>query len=109
MQAALKELREVNERAIENKKRGINRRRSTQGIDAFDFSDTILNSALGRFDGRVYEALYESARRSALNVDRHTGGPIEVPRFFDSVRDYLDADFLRRGRDAAGPAAAAKL
>ena len=41
VRAALKELREVNERAIENKKRGINRRRSTQGIDAFDFSDTM--------------------------------------------------------------------
>ncbi len=38
---ALLKLREVNERAIENKKRGINRRRSTQGIDAFDFSDTM--------------------------------------------------------------------
>ena len=41
VRAALKELREVNERAIENKKRGINRRRSTQGIDAFDFSDSM--------------------------------------------------------------------
>jgi hypothetical protein len=39
---ALLKLREVNERAIENKKRGINRRRSTQGIDAFDFSDTMM-------------------------------------------------------------------
>lgn len=38
---ALEKLLEVNERAIENKKRGINRRRSTQGIDAFDFSDTV--------------------------------------------------------------------
>ena len=38
---ALLKLREVNERAIENKKRGINRRRSTQGIDAFDFSDSM--------------------------------------------------------------------
>lgn len=41
VRAALAELREVNERAIENKKRGINRRRSTQGIDAFDFSDSM--------------------------------------------------------------------
>ena len=41
VRAALKELREVNERAIENKKRGINRRRSTQGIDAFNFSDSM--------------------------------------------------------------------
>merc|ERR1719198_1437992 len=27
--------------------------------DAFDLSDRVLNSALGRFDGRVYEALYQ--------------------------------------------------
>ena len=42
VQRALEKLLEVNERAIENKKRGINRRRSTQGIDAFDFSDTVI-------------------------------------------------------------------
>jgi len=37
--------------------------------DAFDFPDRILNSALGRADGRVYEALLAEARRSGLNVD----------------------------------------
>lgn len=47
VRAALAELREVNERAIENKKRGINRRRSTQGIDAFDFSDSMPATSTG--------------------------------------------------------------
>lgn len=42
VQRALEKLIEVNERAVENKKRGINRRRSTQGIDAFNFSDTVI-------------------------------------------------------------------
>ena len=28
-------------------------------VDAFEFPDNVLNSAIGRYDGRVYEALYE--------------------------------------------------
>ena len=35
---ALLELRDINERAVDSKKRGINRRRKSQGIDDFDFS-----------------------------------------------------------------------
>lgn len=35
--------------------------------DAFEFPDNVLNSALGKFDGNVYEALYESAKNSPLN------------------------------------------
>ena len=38
-------------------------------VDAFDISDTVLNSALGSYDGKVYEQLFESARTSAMNVD----------------------------------------
>jgi acyl-CoA oxidase len=36
-------------------------------VDAFDFPDGILDSALGRFDGKVYEAMYDYALRSKLN------------------------------------------
>ncbi|KAL5013238.1 hypothetical protein ScPMuIL_007508 [Solemya velum] len=36
-------------------------------VDSLDFSDTVLESALGRFDGNVYEALYEYAKNSPLN------------------------------------------
>mmetsp|Transcript_92252 Transcript_92252/g.280401 ORF Transcript_92252/g.280401 Transcript_92252/m.280401 type:complete len:169 (+) Transcript_92252:3-509(+) len=80
--------------------------------DAFDFSDTVLNSALGRHDGRVYEALYASARASALNLG--AGGELpsvgggDVPGFFEGVRQYLDLDFLAahaRGEAAGSPAA----
>eukprot|EP00662_Eupelagonemidae_sp_cell21_P018578 gene18578-46679_t len=37
-------------------------------VDAFDLPDRVLNSALGRHDGNVYEALYDHARRSPLNA-----------------------------------------
>ena len=36
-------------------------------VDAFDFPDRMLNSCLGRYDGNVYEALYEYAKSSSLN------------------------------------------
>jgi acyl-CoA oxidase len=61
--------------------------------DAFDFPDRILNSALGRKDGNVYEALYREARRSSINV-RADGSPILRPPFFDVVEGSLDLGFL---------------
>ncbi|XP_037115764.1 peroxisomal acyl-coenzyme A oxidase 1 isoform X2 [Syngnathus acus] len=36
-------------------------------VDAFDFHDRMLNSILGRYDGNVYENMFEWARRSPLN------------------------------------------
>ena len=39
VRAQLGRLREINERAIEIRKRNINRRRKTQNVDSFDFSD----------------------------------------------------------------------
>ncbi|XP_070533525.1 peroxisomal acyl-coenzyme A oxidase 1-like [Ptychodera flava] len=36
-------------------------------VDAFDVPDAILGSVLGRYDGRVYEHLYESAKQSPVN------------------------------------------
>jgi acyl-CoA oxidase len=36
-------------------------------VDAFDFPDEILDSALGRYDGNVYEALLDYSKRSKLN------------------------------------------
>ncbi|XP_068705320.1 peroxisomal acyl-coenzyme A oxidase 1-like [Montipora foliosa] len=36
-------------------------------VDAFDYSDYVLNSALGRFDGNVYEDLFKRAQASSLN------------------------------------------
>uniref|UniRef100_A0A7S4IFR4 Acyl-coenzyme A oxidase n=1 Tax=Vannella robusta TaxID=1487602 RepID=A0A7S4IFR4_9EUKA len=45
-------------------------------VDAFNHSDHLLNSALGRYDGRVYEALLESTKNEPLN---HT----PVPRGYE--------------------------
>ncbi|KAJ8736597.1 hypothetical protein PYW08_007253 [Mythimna loreyi] len=38
-------------------------------VDGFDFSDQILNSTLGAYDGRVYERLMEEALKSPLNAE----------------------------------------
>ena len=35
--------------------------------DAFDIPDRTLASTIGRYDGNVYEALYEAAKKSSLN------------------------------------------
>ncbi|GAB4820390.1 hypothetical protein N2152v2_007436 [Parachlorella kessleri] len=37
-------------------------------VDGFGYTDFLLNSALGRKDGNVYQALYDSARGSPLNA-----------------------------------------
>ena len=56
-------------------------------VDAFDFPDAVLNSTIGSYDGNVYEALYESAKRSSLNQE----DPISSYAF---LRPILDKEFL---------------
>lgn len=36
-------------------------------VDAFDFPDHILQSCLGRYDGQVYQALYDYAKMAPMN------------------------------------------
>ena len=36
-------------------------------VDAYDYPDHVLQSCLGRYDGNVYEALYQYAKDSPLN------------------------------------------
>lgn len=36
-------------------------------VDAWQFPDTLLNSVLGRYDGRAYEALWNAAQREPRN------------------------------------------
>lgn len=38
-------------------------------VDSFDFHDDILDSALGAYDGRVYERIFEAANKSPLNAE----------------------------------------
>lgn len=42
-------------------------------VDAFDMDDRILNSCLGRYDGNVYQSLYDWALKSKLNETQVTG------------------------------------
>lgn len=36
-------------------------------VDSFDFRDSFLGSVLGRYDGNVYENMFEWAKKSPLN------------------------------------------
>jgi acyl-CoA oxidase len=65
-------------------------------VDAFDFPDKVLCSAIGGYDGNVYEALYESAVKSPLNQKDPFEGYSEV------LRPYLDLEFLQRGNKIEG-------
>jgi acyl-CoA oxidase len=58
-------------------------------VDAFDFPDRVLNSDLGRYDGNVYEALYDFARTSDMNGREAFDG------YKDYLRPHLDLDFLK--------------
>lgn len=58
--------------------------------DAFEFSDNTLNSAIGRHDGNVYEAIYTAAKSSPLNAV-----PGDVFGGKHRIRT-LDTDFIAR-------------
>lgn len=58
--------------------------------DAFGFSDWSLDSALGVFDGRVYEALWKRAQMEPMNKDEVT------PAYAPYIRPML-----QRGQAAA--------
>lgn len=60
-------------------------------VDAFDIPDRVLNSTLGRYDGNVYEALFQAALRSSLNQTDPFLGYAEV------LRPRLDLEALARG------------
>ncbi len=60
-------------------------------VDAFDFSDQSLKSAIGRYDGNVYEALLDSAKKSILNQQ----DPFEG--YEEYLKPHLNKDLLKRG------------
>lgn len=60
-----------------------------------------LHSTLGRADGRVYEAIYEEARRSPLNKQQMVG--------WEKLRPVLDVDFIKEGHKWQRHTPAAKL
>ncbi|CAG8435874.1 6886_t:CDS:2 [Diversispora eburnea] len=42
-------------------------------VDAWEFSDNMLNSALGRYDGNVYEEMYKRVKMDPLNLKHEKG------------------------------------
>lgn len=59
-------------------------------VDAFMFSNSQLRSTLGRYDGDVYEAIYDEAKKSPLNRS-------EVMLGWEDLSQHLDLTFLREG------------
>ncbi|KAM7272321.1 hypothetical protein ACFE04_026984 [Oxalis oulophora] len=49
-------------------------------VDAFNYTDHLLGSALGRYDGNVYPALYETAWKDPLNDSVVPDGYLEYIR-----------------------------
>merc|ERR1719197_635655 len=58
-------------------------------VDAFDIPDIVLGSTIGRYDGNVYEALYEAALKATLNKTVPFDGYEEV------LQPHLDIDFMK--------------
>eukprot|EP00929_Paragymnodinium_shiwhaense_P121053 TRINITY_DN93170_c0_g1_i1.p1 TRINITY_DN93170_c0_g1~~TRINITY_DN93170_c0_g1_i1.p1 ORF type:complete len:697 (-),score=185.83 TRINITY_DN93170_c0_g1_i1:363-2453(-) len=59
-------------------------------VDAFNFPDDALESTLGRYDGNVYEAIYDEARKSPLNKTSRMIG-------WEYLAPHVDKDFLKDG------------
>ncbi len=60
--------------------------------DAFDFPDRLLNSTIGRQDGKVYESLFDEARRSALNQPPDLEEKGGVPVYLKVLEHRLDKE-----------------
>jgi len=59
-------------------------------VDALGFDDEQLKSTLGRYDGNVYEAIYEEAKVSPLNRTPKMVG-------WEALSKVLDLDFIKGG------------
>lgn len=47
-------------------------------VDSFDFTDHVLGSILGRYDGNVYENMYKWALESPLNKTQVRYQPVRM-------------------------------
>lgn len=59
-------------------------------VDAFGIPDGVLKSTIGRYDGNVYEALYDAAQRSTLNQTDPFDG-------YKYLKPHLNAKLLEHG------------
>lgn len=51
-------------------------------VDGFDIPDKILSSALGAYDGNVYERLFLEAKKSQLNQE-------PIPKAFKYLKPFM--------------------
>lgn len=59
-------------------------------VDAFDFPDNVLKSTIGRYDGNIYEALFDAAQKSTLNqTDPYEG--------YKYLKPYTNKELLKKG------------
>lgn len=60
-------------------------------VDSFDFSDNTLKSTIGRYDGNVYEALFDAAQKSVLNRTDPFDG------YEEYLKPHLNKELLKQG------------
>ena len=60
-------------------------------VDSFDYADYILKSSIGRYDGNVYEALFDAAQKSTLNQKDPFIG------YEEYLKPHLNKELLRHG------------
>jgi flavocytochrome c len=60
-------------------------------VDCFDYSDHILKSSIGKFDGNVYEALFDAAQKSTLNRTDPFDG------YEEFLKPHLNKELLKQG------------
>ncbi|RIA96762.1 peroxisomal acyl-coenzyme A oxidase 1 [Glomus cerebriforme] len=61
-------------------------------VDAWEFSDNVLNSAIGRYDGNVYETLYNWAKLDPLNLAQERG---EYVGYNEVMKSIYNGDYLK--------------
>jgi flavocytochrome c len=61
--------------------------------DAFDYPDFILRSTIGRYDGNVYEALFDAAQKSVLNRTDPFDG-------YEYLKPHLNKELLKHGNQS---------
>ena len=60
-------------------------------VDCFDYPDAVLKSTIGRYDGNVYEALFDAAQKSILNRTDPFDG------YEETLKPHLNKDLLKYG------------
>ncbi|CAD7967620.1 unnamed protein product [Amoebophrya sp. A25] len=67
--------------------------------DGWNFPDSLLNSCLGRYDGRVYEALYEQTKKEPLNSTDVTDGYYDHLQFMIHPERENDGGLVQKRSD----------